>query len=105
MTLKIVKENENIVTQKTELSQEQYYTALVEDYKAGEIKFKKVKKYRKQEVEPGNVMYSIKYVKNDMYLYRGNYQFQLEVEAKYIASGKLVNYLLYQLSVQMSKLI
>lgn len=103
--MNLVNENEDLKSEKVELTQQQYFNAMLEDYKAGEITFKKIKRYKKKEPEPGNVWYSIRYIKNDMYLYRGAYQFKIEAEEKYITNGKLVNFLLYHLSVTMSKIV
>jgi len=127
--MEIVKENKDISTEKVEFTQDQYYAALVEDFKAGEITFEKVEEKlivakriespeffedEAEEVkelqwtikpEAGQAMYWIEYVKNDMYLRRCSFQFSTDYEAELISKDKLVKYLLYMLSVQMSKLI
>jgi hypothetical protein len=130
--MEIVKNNPEIKQEQIELTQAEYYKAICNDFQAGEITFEKIEEklitikvpignvlavddneddivYEEKEVliktEPGKVQYWIEYIKSERYLYRGGYHITPEIEAKYIASGKLVNYLLYQLSIQMSKLI
>ena len=103
MSLKILKDDNGVEQTVSEMNQEQYFKAMLEDYMVGEITYKKAFVYKGKRARKGHVFYRIKYIKKNRYIYNGAYQFKAEVEAKYLRLGKLHEYLIYHLSHELSK--